>query len=233
VPSQRNNEEVDFDEVPPIVAPLLSLLLLWSAWSVGFGGLKLNLLIGGVGVLISAAFFGKLYLLQQREGFGTALNYALTPPADRNEDYSVDASDIGVPSKSNGIEEASGVSVSDFQNLDPYQFEEEVAEVWGGMGFDAEVTKGSSDRGIDVKATRSDPYEKRILIQAKRYKDSNKVGAETVRKCAGMNRDDVDEVIIVTTSNFTSQARSEAREKNVKLIDGQKFLELYHENVAE
>lgn len=119
------------------------------------------------------------------------------------------------------------------QQLDPYDFETLVAEVWNEKGYDTTVRQASGDRGVDVEARISDPIDQTILIQAKRYASNNTVGSEMVRKYATLyqqNRD-ADIVVIVTTGGFTGQAETLAKDLGVKIINGVGLAELVAENL--
>jgi len=119
-------------------------------------------------------------------------------------------------------------SLQQLQEMDPYDFEEKVAEVWEAKGYDTHVRQGSQDRAIDVEAVQG---AQRVLIQAKRYGSNNKVGAEDVRKYATLwqQEPDASRVILVTTSSFTSEAKRIAAEQNVQIIDGPSFVDMLEE----
>ena len=226
----RNNsevEDVDLDEIPPIAAPVLSIVIIYTAITVGFGDLMINLAVGGAGVALFAAFAVKVGALYKQRGAMKAVDYAITPPADRTDDYSIDLT------TSSGIEETEkGITLEHLQQIDPYEFEEFVAKVWRNMGYEAEVTQSSQDKGVDVVAEKSEPYNEKIYIQVKRHDEGNKVGARTVRTCSGLKqKNGVDKVVIATSSYFTSQAKEEAEDYNLKTINGEKLLELYQNNV--
>ncbi|WP_226013609.1 restriction endonuclease [Halomicrobium salinisoli] len=119
-------------------------------------------------------------------------------------------------------------------DLDPIQFEKFVAELWARRGWETEVTSGSNDRGIDVIAEKHFPYEEKVLIQAKKYAQGNRVSGPEIQKYASLKqRDGVDEVIIVTTSEFTAQAIELSQEYNIKLINGKTVLNMIIEGSAE
>lgn len=227
---QRNEpefEDIDWEEMPPAAILLVSVFLIGFGTSVSLGDLWLNLLIGGAGLVIAGVFFIKVGLLYRQDGIEKALNYAVTPPADRTEDYSVSLE------TSSGIERTDqGITLEHLKEIDPYDFEELVAKVWRNMGYEAKVTQNSQDRGVDVIAEKAEPYDEKILIQAKRKGEGNKVSAPTVRKVGGLkSKNNVDKVIIVTSTDYTRQAKEEASDYNVKTINGKKLLELYQKNV--
>ena len=62
-------------------------------------------------------------------------------------------------------------------NLDPFEFEEKIGELFRNLGYNVAVTKKSGDGGIDVLIKKGHTT---IGVQCKRYKD--KVGAKEVRE---------------------------------------------------
>ena len=116
--------------------------------------------------------------------------------------------------------------------MDAYDFEELVGKVWEAKGYDTHVRQGSQDRAIDVEAVQEG---QRVLIQAKRYSSDNKVGAEDVRKYATLWQQEpgATEVILVTTSSFTSEAKRIALEQNVTIVDGSGFVDMMEEESIE
>lgn len=108
------------------------------------------------------------------------------------------------------------------QSMDDYDFEYFVADLWERMGWETEVSTQSSDRGIDVVATRNSPYEETALIQAKRYGPNTTVGSPDIQQYASLKhqRHGVDKVLVVTTNGFSGQAQELAHQLNVKLVDG-------------
>lgn len=119
------------------------------------------------------------------------------------------------------------------QQIDPYEFEKVVAEVWKLQGYDTTVRQGSGDRGVDVEAIKKKPVDQKVLIQVKRYTNQNKVGSEEVRKYATLYQQvpDTDTVVIVTTGDFTSEAETLASDLGVKIIDGPGISEIVSQNI--
>jgi len=105
------------------------------------------------------------------------------------------------------------------QQMDPYAFEEFVADVWESLGWNTRTVGKPGDRGIDVIATDGDAKQ---LIQAKRYGPNTTVGSPEVQQYASLRiqEDGVDRVTIVTTGEFTRQAEDLAPDLDVILIDG-------------
>jgi hypothetical protein len=115
--------------------------------------------------------------------------------------------------------------LSQLRQIDEYDFEHLVADVWGQQGWQTTVTSGSKDRGIDVIAEKSSPFRQKHLIQAKRYSAGNKISSPDIQQYSSLRQqeDDVDAVVVVTTSSFTPEAERTAQDLNVKLIDGEEL----------
>lgn len=115
--------------------------------------------------------------------------------------------------------------LEELRQMDWDEFEELVAEHWEERGWNTRVTSGSQDRGIDIEATKHNPAKSKLLIQAKRHQQGNKVSAPRIQQYAGLlhTENNVDTVYVVTTSSFTRQAKETADDTQVKLINGQKL----------
>ena len=116
------------------------------------------------------------------------------------------------------LEHLLSTTPADFENLVAYLFKQ--------MGYGASVTQYSCDGGVDVELTLDNfGLSHKWLVQVKRY--ANSVGVKEVREYSSLRyRDNVDGVIIVTTSDFTKGAEEEAAEHNVKLIGGTLLVEM-------
>lgn len=123
-------------------------------------------------------------------------------------------------------------TLSQLRKMDPYEFEELVADVWTGHGWETTVTTASNDKGIDVIATKENPTLQKQAIQAKRYKKSNTVGSPDVQQYSSIKHEnkDIDSVVIVTTSSFSAQAEETANNLNVKTIDSSDFLSMVEDS---
>ena len=118
------------------------------------------------------------------------------------------------------------------QQIDEYRFEQLVADLWREQGWSTRVTKSSNDQGIDIVATKKDPYPVKLLIQAKRYAEGNNVGSQAVQLYSSLRQqeENVDLILLVTTSSFTQPAEQRAQELNVKLLDGYSLAEWISKN---
>lgn len=113
-----------------------------------------------------------------------------------------------------------GWTLENLLETEPQGFEVLLSELFSSMGYRAELTQYSRDRGIDILISiEKFGLSHTWIVQAKRY--SAPVGVKEVREYSSLrDRDRVDGVIIVTTSSFTKEGMQEAAEHNVKLIDG-------------
>jgi len=118
------------------------------------------------------------------------------------------------------------------QEMDPYEFEYFVGDLWERMGWETTVSTASADKGVDITARKSTPYDQLLLIQAKRYGPNTTVGSPEIQQYASLRNqfDGVDKVLLVTTNDYTRQAREIATNLNVKLINGDELVELIHEH---
>ena len=114
--------------------------------------------------------------------------------------------------------------------VDPYVFQNMVAALLRGMGYHIPfVAPKGKDGGVDVIAY-SDPLgaTRPILkVQVKHYKPDNPVPPEVVRGLLGVCRASGDTPIVVTSGRFSDAAKAEARQSNVRLIDGDEFVSLW------
>lgn len=112
-------------------------------------------------------------------------------------------------------------------SLSPYELEKVVAELWNQMGYETQVTSKSSDRGIDVDVQNQERNERKV-IQVKQYSKGNRIGSPEIRKYATLyqQEDGLDEVILVTTSSYTKEAKILAHDLDVRIINGQKIAKL-------
>jgi restriction system protein len=124
-------------------------------------------------------------------------------------------------------------SPGQLQQIEPYEFEKLLAQLFRKMGYVVEETQYSHDRGIDliiriVHFGLSHSW----IVQAKRYTEP--VGVKAVREYSSLRyRDRVDGVIIVATSSFTREGQDEAAEHNVKLIDVNLLVEMLNHYLPE
>jgi len=97
--------------------------------------------------------------------------------------------------------------IARLQAMDEYDFENLVAQK-------------SVDRGVDIIAERDAQIYIKAVIQVKRYGAGNLVTPSEVQRYYSLKeQENADFVVIVTTSDFTKQAKERARDLNVKIIN--------------
>jgi HJR/Mrr/RecB family endonuclease len=101
------------------------------------------------------------------------------------------------------------------KQLEPYKFEELIAELLKRMGFEVKHTKKTRDGGYDLLAIGHTPLgPHRIGVECKRYTE-NKVGVDMVRNIYAVKMlKNFNQAMIVTTSSFSKDAYLEI--KNLK-----------------
>lgn len=199
----------------------------------GIGGLTGGLIGLSVG---RAAFGGSILLVSLLSFF--VLRYSLHrepgPPAVWLRIW---ANQSNVTKKEDTVEEVDEVlqkgsdkkkSWEDkLREMDGYEFEEFVANLFEEMGYDTRVTKKSGDQGVDVIA--ESPFET-LAIQAKNL--SSKVSNSAVQEIvAARNPSEADKAMVVTTSSFTRSAKQLAKNNNVRLVDREELLDLVDEYI--
>lgn len=114
--------------------------------------------------------------------------------------------------------------IGSIDKMDGLQFEVYLKALFKELGYKPEVTKKSGDFGVDIVLKGKN----RIVIQAKRYGNKNRVGISAVQEVyAGKTYYKANEAWVITNSYFTKQAVELANACEVKLIDRvslQKFI---------
>lgn len=110
----------------------------------------------------------------------------------------------------------------DFENLIRDIFEKE----FSNTGCEVKITQASRDGGVDAVIFDPDPIRGgKIIVQAKRY--TNMVGVSTVRDLYGtILNEGANKGILVTTSNFGSDAYEFSKNKPILLMSGSNLLHL-------
>jgi restriction system protein len=117
-------------------------------------------------------------------------------------------------------------SAMNLMDLNPYEFEQLVANLFGKMGLESKLTRSSRDGGVDCVAFDARPVlGGKVVIQAKRYRHT--VGVSAVRDLYGtMMNEGANKGILVTTSGYGPDAFEFAKDKPIELIEGAGLLYL-------
>ncbi|MFC4989406.1 restriction endonuclease [Saliphagus infecundisoli] len=117
------------------------------------------------------------------------------------------------------------------RQMDPYDFEHFVADLWRAQGWETTVSQESVDQGVDIVATKKSPFPQKQVIQVKRYAKDNTIGSPKVQQYSSLRQQEegADVSVIVTTSSFTRQAEEIAQNLNVKLVDADDIYTLLEE----
>lgn len=111
-------------------------------------------------------------------------------------------------------------------DLNPFEFENLVSNLFGKMGLETKQTRTTKDGGVDAIAFDVRPVlGGKLVIQAKRYK--NTVGVSAVRDLYGtMINEGASKGILVSTSSYGTDAFEFSKDKPIELIDGRGLLYL-------
>jgi len=121
----------------------------------------------------------------------------------------------------------------ELQKMPPDAFEDLIGRLLAEIGFEAvQVTGRQGDGGIDVRGTLvvGEVIRTRMAVQVKRWK--NNVQAPTVQQVRG-SLGAHEQGLIITTSDFSSGARTEAERPDavpVALMNGEQLISLLVEN---
>lgn len=119
------------------------------------------------------------------------------------------------------------------KSMHPVEFETLIGQLLAAIGFDeVEVTSSSGDGGIDVRGTLvvGDVIRTRMAVQVKRW--GNNIHSPTVQQVRGALGTH-EQGLIITTSDFSSGARTEAERPNavpVALMNGDQLVALLVEH---
>ena len=122
------------------------------------------------------------------------------------------------------IEESDVLSILDsrpnLMELNPYEFENLVSNLFNSLGYETKLTRSHKDGGVDAIVFDTRPVTGgKLVIQAKRYRHA--VGVSAVRDLYGtMVHEGANKGILVTTSGYGPDAFQFCKDKPIELIDG-------------
>jgi restriction system protein len=120
------------------------------------------------------------------------------------------------------LETAAATQVTDYEALDPEEFEQAIAGLCARDGCtDVEVVGGAGDLGADVTAVA--PDGRRLVLQCKRYGDGHKVGSQDLQRFGGtcFTVHEADVAVVVTTADFTAPATEYATQCGIVCMDAE------------
>jgi restriction system protein len=159
------------------------------------------------------------------KGVGSSQLYGITPIPPIMKINSQDKRFVESYEVAQKLDESMNLAAMDWED-----FEHLVREIFEKKfsrdGFEVKVTQSSRDKGVDAIAFDPDPLRGgKIVIQAKRY--TNVVGVSAVRDLYGtVMNEGANKGILVTTSNFGSDAYEFVKNKPLTLISGGELLTL-------
>jgi len=110
------------------------------------------------------------------------------------------------------------------------EFERLVALVFESNGYETRATQATRDGGVDIWAQQRGD---RVAIEVKQFDTGNLVGRPVLQKLAShIATGDADQVIVVTSSDFTDTARQYAKDfdQKMRLIDGTQLAQMLTES---
>jgi restriction system protein len=119
---------------------------------------------------------------------------------------------------------AANIDMNWVRGLSWQEFESQMAEVYRQSGYTVEETGGGGpDGGVDLKLVKDG---RTTVVQCKHWK-TWKVNVKPVRELFGvMTAERADAAILITSGDYTVDAREFGEGKPIKLIDREGFLDL-------
>ena len=121
--------------------------------------------------------------------------------------------------------------IEHLRQMDPYEFELFVVEIFRLHGWEGHATPRSNDLGVDARMRKG---ETTALIQCKRYGDGSPVGRPAVQAlCGQVGKEKASVGYVVTTSHFSEQAIRWAHGQKIQLIDHRKLIAMVKEVIKD
>ncbi len=121
--------------------------------------------------------------------------------------------------------------IEHLRQMDPYEFELFVVEIFRLHGWEGRATPRSNDLGVDARMRKG---EATALIQCKRYGDGSPVGRPAVQAlCGQVGKEKASVGYVVTTSYFSEQAIRWAHDQKIQLIDHRKLIAMIKEVIKD
>ncbi len=116
-----------------------------------------------------------------------------------------------------------------YYSVKPTEFEKLCADLFISMGYKVKLTPPTNDGGYDIILSDNGKVS---IVECKCYALNHKIGRPAIQKLVGANYIvQANEMIFITTSDFTTAAITYAKEANVKLIDGVLLINLLNQYV--
>jgi|GEM_PF-5547577 len=114
----------------------------------------------------------------------------------------------------------------DLFEIDADGFSDFAADLWGHRGYEVEETDG---RRAAFKATNGGGFLRSSSTELVEpiYRGSDKVNKSDVNRVLDYRwDDDVDEIVVITTTEYTEGARKQGKRKEVEVLNGEELAEL-------
>jgi restriction system protein len=121
------------------------------------------------------------------------------------------------------------------RQLDPYQFEEFIAELLRAMGYRASATQASGDGGVDVIAYRDPLGLEPPIIKVQCKRTLGTIGGPDIQKLAGALAHGGSEVgLFVTLGSFSNDAiHIERTRQDLRLLNGNSLVATIFEHYEQ
>lgn len=111
----------------------------------------------------------------------------------------------------------------DLRVINRRRFEELVAELFNGFGYEVELTQRTRDGGKDIIAIRRREVDVKFLIECKRPDPGNPVAVSTVRELLGVKDDDKATKAIIATTTYLSPDAKQFVDRHLWELEAREF----------
>lgn len=119
-------------------------------------------------------------------------------------------------------------SVIAYYQDNPTGFEKFCADIFRKQGYQVELTPPVNDGGYDLILQKNG---RKTIAECKCYAVNNKIGRPLIQKLVGANiTANADDIMFITTSDYTAAAIEYACTANIQLINGTELLRAKHES---
>jgi len=122
-------------------------------------------------------------------------------------------------------------TLSGLTSITPTQFEHAIGAILTGLGWQVKVVGGSGDLGADL--TGRDQHGQRVVVQAKQYTGTSRVGSPAVQLLIGARTiHGSTRAVLVTTADFSTPAYKLARAHSIDLVNGRTLVDLARQSLS-
>lgn len=115
-------------------------------------------------------------------------------------------------------------TLDQLQRLAPEEFDRLVADLWERQGWETEVRLEPGENDVGIEAWKDEPGDLTQIIQTPGQRSDTQISESRIRKFDRLgNEMGADRVLIVTTQQFTEEAKALTDDRDLKTINGEEL----------